>query len=327
MFSAHSASDDDGGSIIFQLQDDLVGPGSSSFQYSDLFGFGDSESRGMPLLSQTATVLDETNNAYGRPELSETEVVGKPIDGIKPITPSTSTFPTFRQKMATPGIVPAILLNQNFEVSLSVDNAVKKIDSFLKFLPGLKVSFIGSEYLWNCEQIIGVATVNFDIRIFRYPRSHVKSGMLVVEMHRNCGDRMHYFSIFESLRDSFAIADGVSGAGFDIETLPSSSAVQAGPDAVCEDEIKMTLLSIISSDRVDFKTMLEAVQLAGTVFTGFQLKSVDLHLLDALENLSVSNPQFYWIQPFVVQKRKALVHELHFSPQNQVAYGGLVFVR
>lgn len=237
------------------------------------------------------------------------------------------TFPCLHRAQCLPRIVPAIPMNQSFDTTHNVETCIRFISGFLQQQQGLVVSFLECEHTWCCSLTQGALNTSFEIRIFRYSRSHANAGSLVIEMQRSNGDRMLYFNIFEGVKGLFLpVCEPPNPiASIDFDVLPTASAVDCSgndadvvkmdDDVVSEEDIKLTLLAMISSSNgTDYKTTLEAVQIAATIFAGGRLLSnVDLQILFALEHLSVSNAQFYWIQPFVIEKRQSLTSFINSS--------------
>jgi hypothetical protein len=210
-----------------------------------------------------------------------------------------------------PRIVPAIILNQSFDVPDSVEVVVNKVNELLRELRQVTVSYVADEFVWCCQKTCGLSSVGFEIRVFRYSKRHAKAGLLMVEMQRLFGDRMQYFTVYDTLRGMLTENRSIDCQS-ELDAMPEvSEAWGFGTERemegmVSELDIKSALLSTLSHyDSVTFELLSEAVQLAGTVFapdnSNHQLSNMDMQLLSALETLSIKNPQFHCIRPFVVK--------------------------
>jgi hypothetical protein len=244
-----------------------------------------------------------------------------------------ASLPSYKHVTCKPRLVPAIPLNQSFDVNESVETVVNKMESLLAQFPGLEMSFLASEFVWSCQQTCGVASIAFEVRLYRYAHKHEKSGSLMVEMQRNFGDRMQYFAIYDSVRSELLNNSEGADAGFEFETLPVMSEDNSADNAVSENDIKLTLLSIIANfATAEYKTLIDAVHLVGTIFAPMyglpQFSAVDLQLLFALEVLSLNHPQFYCLQSFVMEK-KSLASQLHYlnASATSSTYQSAVLVR
>jgi hypothetical protein len=281
---------------------------SISVDYNSIFSDGAPVYRSVQLLSSASAELDET---FGCDHDGLTVAYADCSDkfgsrGFKiGHSVSLKTYP--RKTPLRLRSYPALsVTNHVFEILLEPELAVARISAWLDSMPRTSYEFCSVEVAWNCSHRDYYSQVLFDLNMYKLSSAGKQERGCVVELLRRGGDRFRANHLFSELRSLFSGENDMEVDNVHLVALsisyPSSADRMPEPDPcyISEDKIKQTILSALLDPSCDYCSKVEAIRLAGCIFTNCDgncgnSSLIDREIVEAVASLRHSNVLFEWV--------------------------------
>jgi len=104
-----------------------------------------------------------------------------------------------------PFLIPAVLLNESFDLPIDIENPNDALDMINNFLENERIETVVSRYDFSIsfDIIFGYKSLNCIIKIYRYNISNRNNKKFVVEFQRLHGDRTIFLDLYIKIRNIF----------------------------------------------------------------------------------------------------------------------------